>query len=135
MANDGTSYYEMVIIYVDDVICISKFPEEFMKKLSDLYKLKDGYYVPKSYLGMDLSKTSAGWLLSSQYYLINMLSEWEKKLKECNIDLPKNVGTPLPSSYQPETDDSKLLDSKFSTWYQALVGTLRWIVEIGRIDI
>ena len=72
---DGTPYYEMVVAYVNDVIFISENPKEFMQKLSELYKLKDGYSVPKTYLGTDLSKTSAGWLLSTQSYLANVLDE------------------------------------------------------------
>ncbi len=49
--------------------------------------------------------------------------------------LPLNVHTPLSCSYRPELDFSMPLDDEFTTWYQQLIGILRWSVELGRIDI
>ncbi|KAI2504182.1 Reverse transcriptase (RNA-dependent DNA polymerase) [Fragilaria crotonensis] len=48
---------------------------------------------------------------------------------------PKNVATPLSSGYRPELDLSPELGSKQLNYYQGLIGVLRWICEIGRIDI
>ena len=38
-------------------------------------------------------------------------------------------------SYRPELDVSSELAPKDSAYYQSLIGILRWIVELGQIDI
>ena len=45
------------------------------------------------------------------------------------------VITPLTSKYKPELDDSPELDAADTKWYQERIGTLRWTVELGRVDI
>jgi hypothetical protein len=37
--------------------------------------------------------------------------------------------------YQPELDVTKKLSPDDANYYQSLIGTLRWAIEIGRIDI
>ena len=39
------------------------------------------------------------------------------------------------TSYRPELDVSPELTPRDSAYYQSLIGILRWIVELGRIDI
>ena len=39
------------------------------------------------------------------------------------------------TSYRPELDVLSELTSRDSAYYQSLIGILRWIVELGRIDI
>jgi hypothetical protein len=38
-------------------------------------------------------------------------------------------------NYTPELDGSAELDDKRATYYQSLIGILRWAVELGQIDI
>ena len=47
----------------------------------------------------------------------------------------KKPGTPIPTSYSPELDITPELISIDTAYYQSLVGTLRWVVELGRVDI
>ena len=42
---------------------------------------------------------------------------------------------PFPTGYEPPLDVSPELDPELSSYYQSLIGMLRWMVEIGRIDI
>lgn len=35
----------------------------------------------------------------------------------------------------PELDDSELLDAQGITVYQSLIGSLQWVVSIGRFDV
>ena len=49
--------------------------------------------------------------------------------------LPKWVSTPLAAGYRSELDSSKKLGPRQVSFYQGLIGTSRWICEIGRIDI
>ena len=41
----------------------------------------------------------------------------------------------MKSGYHPEIDISDELDDINSAYYQSLIGILRWMVELGRIDI
>src|SRR5210317_1670439 len=40
-----------------------------------------------------------------------------------------------PFSDRPELDVSAVLGTKEASYYQSLIGVLRWIVELGRVDI
>ena len=51
------------------------------------------------------------------------------------MKLPTKAETPMRSTYQPELDVSPELSTEESSYYQSLIGVLRWIVELGRIDI
>jgi len=39
--NDGHLYYEMLLIYVDDILCVSHQPQRTMEQIQQLYRLKD----------------------------------------------------------------------------------------------
>ena len=43
--------------------------------------------------------------------------------------------SPLPKDYHPELDMSEELSPTDAAYYQSLIGILRWIVEMGRVDI
>ena len=47
----------------------------------------------------------------------------------------KKPGTPIPTSYSPELNITPELISTDAAYYQSLVGILRWIVELSRVDI
>ena len=49
--------------------------------------------------------------------------------------MSKKPGTPIPTSYSPELNFTPELISTDSAYYQSLVVILRWIVELGRVDI
>jgi hypothetical protein len=43
--------------------------------------------------------------------------------------------TPLPSNYRPELDVSDELNNDLASRYSQLIGILRWMVELERVDI
>ena len=47
----------------------------------------------------------------------------------------KRVNAPLPSGYEPDLNVTPELDSERSSFYQSQIGVLRWMVEIGQVDI
>ena len=49
--------------------------------------------------------------------------------------MPKKAGTPLPTSYRPELDVTPELEPTEASFYASMIGMLRWIVELGCIDI
>jgi hypothetical protein len=49
--------------------------------------------------------------------------------------MPKKAANPFPGDYEPELDTTPTLNPKLSSWYASLIGMLRWMVEIGQVDI
>ena len=49
--------------------------------------------------------------------------------------MPNTADTPLTTTCRPELDMSRELNEADATYYQSLIGILRWIVELGRVDV
>jgi hypothetical protein len=56
-------------------------------------------------------------------------------LAEVNQRLKTKVMTPMLDEYRAEMYATPELDAERITYYQGLIVVLRWIVELGRIDI
>ena len=145
---NGFKYWEYILCYVDDILVISENPNDVMTELSKVYTFKKGSIKePDQYLGAQVVKfhiedsenpDKVRWAFSSDEYVINAIKTVENSLAEagltfCNKNL--QCKTPLPSGYKPELDDSAYLDAERHNYYQGLIGVLRWICELGRIDI
>jgi hypothetical protein len=50
-------------------------------------------------------------------------------------ELPKMAQSPMPPGDHPELDTSEFLEEDQISIYQSLIGTLQWIISIGRFDI
>jgi len=138
---NGFEYYEYVLVYVDDLLVLSHQPEITLKLLSKFYRLKDGYAKPDRYLGAqikewrfpeDTSKTF--WAITSEQYVKEAILNVVEKLQAKQRGLPK-VHQPLPSNYHPELDITPLLQDEDVNLYQSYVSILRWIIELGHLDI
>jgi hypothetical protein len=76
------------------------------------------------------------WTMSAQDYIQKAVKEIERELRSNGVYcLPKKAQTPFSHGYRPELDTSLELDDSWTNNYQGLIGILRWIVELGRIDI
>jgi len=146
---NGTSipYYELLLVYVDDVLLISKNPDEVMEQIGKTFRLKEGYGKPTTYLGAETYQHvaedgSIRWVLGSGKYVKNIVEQVKEMLEQDgrSFKVPNsekkqdNVG-PLHPDYKPELDTSDLLDTDLHARYQQIIGMLRWAVELGRIDI
>ena len=49
--------------------------------------------------------------------------------------LPKMSPNPFVGGYRPEIDMTDPLDPDRASYYQTMIGVMRWMVEIGIIDI
>jgi hypothetical protein len=49
--------------------------------------------------------------------------------------IPARVDNPFPVDYDPSTDLSDILDHECSSFYQRLIGVMRWMAELEHIDI
>jgi hypothetical protein len=126
---------------VDDVIFQGLEPKKFMAMISMVYTLKEGsVQEPEHYLGADIWKheLSGGhisWALLSDTYVKRAVEEVEREMALVGQVLKKKVVSLLALGYCPELDASPELDEKQSSYYASLTGVLRWIIELGRIDI
>ena len=73
--------------------------------------------------------------MSANKYVKEAIRNIEAQLEESGRKLKANVKSVLPSGYRPELDVSPELSRAGYLRYNSLIGTLRWAVEIGRVDI
>ena len=138
--SDGEEYYEYVLVYVDDVLSISTDPTKVMKEIQKRFKFKkDAIEPPEIYLGARIEKKQLNgqevWTMSSKDYIKHAIENLEKVLEKRNMRLPTRATTPMQDAYKPELDSSAELNEDDITWFQELIGILRWAIEIGRVDI
>ncbi len=76
------------------------------------------------------------WAFGSSEYVQAAVKKVEEYLSKQDVwEMPGRAETALPSTYRPELDVTPELGPKDSSYYQSLIGILRWIVELGRMDI
>ena len=73
--------------------------------------------------------------MASEKYVKQAVADVETELEKVDLCLLTRVTTPLAQGYRPELDQSRELDSKRGQYSQSLIGVLRWICELGQIDI
>ena len=56
-------------------------------------------------------------------------------LKKRGKGLAAKAPTPMSSGYRPEINITPDIGKKDAAYYHSLIGLLRWIVELGRVDI
>lgn len=141
---NGELYYELLLVYVDDVLAISHDPDAIMKKIGMRFEIKnDEFGPPKSYLGADVEQFqlpdgSKSWSLLSTSYVASAVETVRALLAEDGRELKSGSRPhkgPLPYKYKPELDVTDECDAEMTSRYQQLIGILRWAVELGRIDI
>ena len=87
---------------------------------------------------VQLDKGVKCWAFSSSQYVqaaVKNVEEYLSKRDDVNWKLPTKAETPLQTSYRPELDVSPELKPIDAAYYMSLIGMLRWIVELGRIDV
>ena len=139
---DGFKYYEYVLTYVDDVLCLSKNPKGTIQGIKNKFTLKgDKAEEPTGYLGAVIDKMTTAngtecWTQSADKYVAESIKTIDEALAKKGNKLPtKGCATPLSSTYKPERDVTPELGREGHQYYQELIGILRWAVEIGRLDI
>jgi hypothetical protein len=142
MKEDGTDYYQYVLLYTDDILAIMEKPETFIREeLSNKFVVKpNSIGKPTQYLGnkvsyVQLENNRCAWSFSSSQYVQSAVKNVEEHLSRQGRSLPLKVKSCWTSNYRPETDVSPELSSTDAAYYQSLIGVLRWITELGRIDI
>jgi len=139
---DGSEYYEYILLYVDNFVCVSNNPKDTLLQIGKYFHIKPGSLgPPKLYLSGKVSQVILpngvkSFSFSSSQYMNEAVNNVEEHLDKIDRKLSKRKpGTHLPTSYSPELDISPELPPAKAAYYQSLVEILRCIVELGRIDI
>ena len=144
----GIAYYEYIIVYVDDIICVSHEPKRWIGTLGEIYRLRD-VGTPTKFLGSNIKRwtyvNGEGhlkncWALGSETYVKEACKVVEMQMKCHDLKYPSTrrhgANSPFSStSYRPELNSSPFCNDELTNVYQNMVGVLRWIIELGRIDI
>ncbi len=143
--SDGSDYYEYILLYTDDALVVSENAEQILRnELGRYFTLKEeSIGPPKVYLGGHVRKIKLDngvecWAFSSSQYVqaaVKNVEEYLSKRDDINWKLPTRAETPIQTSYRPELDVSPELQPIDAAYYMSLIGVLRWIVELGRVDI
>ena len=139
---DGSKYYTYICIYVDDILICSERPGKYMNELGVAFMLKpDSVGEPSVYLGADFRKkeTSDGskiWITGANSYLKEALQIYNEIMKKTGMKIQGRLRTPFSNqTYRPELDLSPFCNDDQIHLYQQLIGILRWLIELGRVDI
>ena len=128
-------------MYIDNLLVLSHQGERVMQALENFYRLKDGYSKPERYLGAEVKQWSfprdnskSMWALSSSQYVKEAITNIERHLKDLNRKLYP-THQPMHSDYSPEVDITPFLNDKEAKLFSSQISILRWMVELGRLDI
>ena len=120
---------------------VSQYPEAQLEELNNFYFLKPGsIQEPKLYRGAKVGKCelpngTTAWGISASKYIQDSVQSVERRLVEHGMKLFSKANAPIVKDHRPEVDTSPELESDLSSLYLSLIGCLRWMVEMGRVDI
>ena len=140
---DGfTKYYEYVLLYTDDCLVISDRGESVLRnEIGKYFSMKESSIgAPSKYLGgklrmVELENGQKCWAFGSGQYVKEAVQNVLTHLKKRGDVLAAKAPTPMTCGYRPEVDTTPELGLEDAAYYHSLIGVLRWIVELGRIDI
>ena len=147
--SSGKYYYAYILVYVDDILVVDKQPMLHMTKLKQTYTVQDETIKPPDmYLGADINTTtfsdgSKAWTMGSKTYVKSAVKNIKARLAEDGLRFNTKLSSveysakqPFSSTeYRPELDTSTECTPEQTHFYQNVIGILRWLVELGRIDI
>ena len=84
---------------------------------------------------VELDNGQTCWAFGSAQYVKSTVQNVEGYLAKKGKYLPAKASTPLSSQYRPELDTTEELGPDDAAYFQSLIGILRWMVELGRVDL
>jgi transposase len=141
--SDGVHYWSYVLLYVDDCMAIHHDAQACLERIDKFFMMKKGSIGdPDLYLGAKLRKIILpnrveAWSLSPSKYVQEAVKNVQEYLarEQEGRKLEKKAPTPFVKDYRPELDITPELGPEEASYYQSQIGVLRWMVELGRIDI
>ena len=139
---DNFRYYSYVLLYVDDALAIHHDAEQTLRRIDKYFPMKPkSIGDPDIYLGAKMRQVTLpngviAWAMSPSKHVQEAVRNVEEYLRrEHGRELDKRASAPFVKDYRPELDVSEVLGPDEASHYQSLIGVLRWIVELGRVDI
>jgi len=141
--DDGFHYYSYMLLYVDDCLAIHHDATTALNDLDKFFMMKKGSIGdPDIYLGAKLKKMKLpngveAWGMSPSKYVQEAVRNVEQHLDKHwhGRKLSKRAASAFTANYVPEMDETPVLNADQATYYKSNIGILRWMVELGRIDI
>ncbi len=140
--NDST--LKIVLVYVNDILVMNHDPKTVLKEIHGYMPLKNPDDMEVDiYLGTKLKETKLpngiwAWGMSPSKYVQQAVKNCESQLLK-DFDgrymLPSKADNPFPTTYEPELDTSEPLDPTAASFYSHIIGVMRWMVDIGCVDI
>ena len=138
----STKSYEYVLLYTDDCLVISDQGENVLEmEIGKYFNLKESSIGPPTqYLGgklceIELENGQKFWAFGSKQYVEAAVKNVTEYLKKKEEGLVAKEVTPMTSVYRPEINITPELGEEDAAYFHSLIGVLRWIVELGRVDI
>jgi uncharacterized protein YciI len=130
---ETSDVYEYIAVYVDDIAVAAHNPEHIIQQLKETYKYKLKGVGPLDYhLGCTFECNKDGTLYyHPKKYIAQMMEQYERIYGE----QPKMFVSPLEKGDHPELDSTSELDDQGIKQYQSLIGSLQWLITLGRFDI
>jgi hypothetical protein len=125
--------YKYIAVYVDDIAVAAHDPGEIIEQLKGKYKYKLKGVGPLEYhLGCTFERNKDGTLLyHPKKYITRMMEQYKHMFQ----DQPKLYVSPLDKGDHPELDSTPELSENGIKQYQSLIGSLQWLITLGRFDI
>ena len=131
----------MLLVYVDNILVLSHDTKPILDGIAAQFRLKDdSLCAPDQYLGATIKiftdcEGSESWAMSSDEYVRAAVNEVVEGLDKHGLKLKGRAFRPFDSSYHPELDVTEELDDAGVAKFQGYIGTFRWMIELGRLDI
>ena len=120
-----------------------------MEQVKSQFRFKNGYYDPKLYLGTNVKswtyESNDGvqqdcYALGAKSYVKAAVKTCERLMEKHNLSYSSTHCHGRDTlfnthEYCPVLDSSNYCDYDLTTVFQNVIGILRWICELGRIDI
>jgi hypothetical protein len=140
--DDGSPYWEYVLLYTDDALAISMNAENILRnEIGRYFELKEeSIGPPEIYLGGRMRKVvlengATAWAFGSTQYVRASVENVKEYIAKKQLEPLRKCKAPFRTKYRPEIDVTPELSVDEASYYQSLIGILRWIVELGRVDI
>ena len=124
--SDGNTYYEYILLYVDDALMVSENAVSILRnELGRYFHLKEESISPPTVcLGSRVCKVQLengvwAWSFSSSQSVqsaVKNVEEYVAKSKNSHLKIPSKAETPLTTSYWPELDVSPELTPRDSAY-------------------
>ncbi len=126
--------YEYIGVYVDDLAFALKDPQTFIDTLRNKYKfkIKEAGSI-EFHLGINFLRDSDGTLRIEPKKFLERLSQTYERHFGCKPNAKPS--SPLEKGDHPEVDTSELCTPEDTSKYQSLIGSLQWLISLGRFDV